>query len=99
MAKIYVWPTTVWESGDVAGIGVAEDGTQLSGHMSSNEAWFQHDMGITSNRKHDKYAEHYPDGYELVYISIAEIEGGDIQKNQEFEAWYEQQARQQAGGE
>lgn len=52
--------------GDVSGAAVAEDGTYLAGHLSSSMGWFRHDMGLASNWKHDKYAAHYPDGYELV---------------------------------
>lgn len=40
----------------------------LTGHLSSGEEWFKHDMGITSDWKHDIYEKHYPDGYNLEYL-------------------------------
>jgi hypothetical protein len=30
-------------------------------------------MGLTSDRKHDKYQQHYPDGYELVDVPDDEV--------------------------
>jgi len=53
---------------DVHGQALAEDGTGLAGHLSSSESWAKHDMGLTSDWKHDTYDEHYPQGYELVWI-------------------------------
>lgn len=52
---------------DVVSIALAEDGELLAQHMSSNETWAQYDMGINSGRKHDKYQEHYPCGYNLLW--------------------------------
>jgi hypothetical protein len=49
-------------------IAMAEDGTYLAGHGSSNEGWARHDIGISSDWKHDRYREHYPDGYDLVWL-------------------------------
>lgn len=49
-------------------VGLAEDGHCLSGHLSSDEYWARHDIGITSNWKHEEYKKHYPDGYELVWL-------------------------------
>ncbi len=85
MSKIYVWITTRYEGGDVAGVAVAEDGATLTGHLSSNENWFMHDMGITGTWKHDQYKAHYPNGYELIYVSMQEIEDSS---NKEFEEAY-----------
>lgn len=79
MNKIFLWcvPThsggrmvngsTV--SGNVIGYALAEDGTGLCSHLSSNEDFSKHDMGLTSNWKHDIYQEHYPDGYELEWVT------------------------------
>lgn len=52
----------------VKGESLSEDGHFLAGHLSSNETWFRHDMGLTSDWKHEKYKAHYPDGYELVEV-------------------------------
>ena len=68
--KIYLAcsPAAGWGAEDVVGYALAEDGQCLAQHLSSNVAWSQHDMGLTSDWKHDVYAEHYPDGYELEWV-------------------------------
>lgn len=55
-------------SGDVIGYALAEDGNGLGSHLSSNEDFSKHDMGLTSNWKHDGYKKHYPEGYDLEWI-------------------------------
>ena len=54
---------------DVLGVAISEDGNVLAQHLSSNEGWAKHDMGITSDWKHEEYSKYYKDGYELVYIN------------------------------
>ena len=54
--------------GDVLGCALAEDGTGLGSHLSSSVDFAKHDMGLTSNWKHEYYQEHAPDGFELVWI-------------------------------
>lgn len=62
--------------GDISGYAIdsliEDDGVtklnQIAGHWSSGESWCKHDMGITSDWKHDIYNEMYPDGYELVWL-------------------------------
>lgn len=54
-------------------MAMAEDGTCLAGHLSSSEGFARHDIGITSDWKHEHYRAHYPDGYELVWIDGAEV--------------------------
>ena len=80
MNKIYVFGIYTGDSsyGDVTGFAVdklivdPEDGVtklnSIAGHWSSGENWCKHDMGITSDWKHDTYKELYPDGYELVWL-------------------------------
>lgn len=53
-------------------IALAEDGHCLASHISSSESFARHDIGITSDWKHEKYREHYPDGYELVWVERPE---------------------------
>lgn len=53
---------------DLLGMAVAADGVFLASHLCSNENWVKHDMGLTSERNHDIYRRHYPDGYELEYV-------------------------------
>lgn len=55
--------------GDVVGYAMAEDGNVLCSHLSSSQGFCRHDMGLTSNWKHNYYKEHYPDGYELVDLT------------------------------
>ena len=57
------------QNSDVAGYALAEDGTGLASHISSNEDWAKHDMGLTSDLKKEIYEGHYPDGYELEWVS------------------------------
>lgn len=64
--------------GDVVGYAVyKQDWTDIDGrvklvilanHFSSGKNWCKHDMGITSDWKHDIYDAAYPDGYELVWL-------------------------------
>jgi len=65
--KIFLWlncKTPGW----YLPMAMAEDGTCLASHASSNESWAWHDIGLTSDWKHDLYAKKYPDGYELVRV-------------------------------
>jgi hypothetical protein len=55
-------------NGDVYAQAIAEDGTGLGGHLSSNKEWAKHDIGLTSNWHHDEYRKHYPGGYEVEWI-------------------------------
>lgn len=54
--------------GDVMGYALAEDGTGIASHLSSSVGFAKHDMGLSSDWKHEHYREHAPDGYELVWI-------------------------------
>ena len=60
--------------GDVIGYALADDGHALASHLSSNVGFSQHDMGLTSDWKHDKYKEHFPDGFELEWIDESDLE-------------------------
>ena len=53
------------KSGDVLGYALAEDGTCIASHLSSNEAFSKHDMGLTGNWKHDTYAKNCPDSFKI----------------------------------
>ena len=59
---------------DVMGYALAEDGHCIASHLSSNETWSKHDMGLTSDWKHDHYAKEYPDGYELEWVPMQDVE-------------------------
>ena len=73
MKKIYCWVNsgagTEWQHV----MAMCEDGEVLAGHLSSNRTWAMHDIGITSDWKHDLYQEHCPDGYELEWIDHNDV--------------------------
>jgi len=66
--KIYCFVHAVIFDSDVSVHALAEDGTFLAAHVSSSEQFAKHDIGLTSERKHDAYRAHYPNGYELEWI-------------------------------
>lgn len=70
--KIYVFINGSWGQ-DVIGYALAEDGAVLTHHISSSEQWLKHDMGVTSDWKHDTYRAHYPDGYEVEYVPLEDV--------------------------
>lgn len=50
---------------------LAQDGTELGGHICSHEGYMPHDLGIlegTRPDRHEKFREHYPDGYRMEFI-------------------------------
>jgi len=69
--KIFCWVNagkgTDWQ----VVMAMAEDGTCLASHVSSSESFAKHDIGITSDWKHETYKKHCPDGYELVWVDDA----------------------------
>ncbi len=62
--------------GDVLGAALAEDGTGLAEHLSSGVAYPKHDMGLTSDWKHDIYRKHAPDGFVLEWVDDAATHPG-----------------------
>ena len=54
-------------------VALGDDGKVLAGHSSSTEGWAKHDIGITSDWKHDSYKEHFPDGYELEWVDSKDV--------------------------
>ncbi len=69
--KIFCWVNSGRDTDMQMVCAMAEDGTGLAGHCSSSEHWARHDIGMTSDWKHDLYRKHYPDGYELEWVSDA----------------------------
>jgi len=48
-----------------------------------------HDMGLHSDWKHEKYNEHYPDGFELEWVEQSKLDSHEgwkkaFQKNREI---------------
>lgn len=79
MKKIFCFINSVSSIGyDV--VALSEGGKPLAGHISSTEWYAKHDIGMTSDWKHDKYKEEYPDGYELIWLTREELES-----NSEFQ--------------
>lgn len=77
--KIYVFCNTKdcdKGSGDWHSMAaVSEDGEWLAGHICSSHAWARHDMGIDEDGwKRNIYAEHYPDGFEVIGVESDEID-------------------------
>lgn len=68
LPKVYVFVNGIRRDGDVISVALSEDGHELSGHWSSSISWAKHDMGVEGDWKHDKYREHYPDGFEVVWV-------------------------------
>jgi hypothetical protein len=77
-AKIYVFCNTLncdrgagdWHSM----LAVAEDGHVLAAHICSHHGFAQRDMGIHPDGwKRDKYAAHYPAGFEVLFIESKDI--------------------------
>lgn len=66
-SKIYL---TCFPDGhsDVLGQAVREDGVPLAGHLSSDIGWAKHNLGLTSDWKHEIYQARCPEGYELIWI-------------------------------
>lgn len=62
--------------GDVLGMALAEDGTGIAEHLSSSVDFAKHDMGLTSDWKHEYYREHAPGGYELEWVDDIEAHAG-----------------------
>jgi hypothetical protein len=59
--------------GDVIAYALAEDGTCLAQHLSSSAGFAHHDIGMSSEWKHDIYRKHYPDGFHLVWIEPEDV--------------------------
>lgn len=70
--KIYCYVNTGRGTDMQTVIALCEDGHCLAQHLSSNEAWAKHDIGITSEQKHENYKEHCPGGYELIWLDVPE---------------------------
>jgi len=62
-------------SGWYEAVALAEDGHFLAGHICSHEGYMAHDLGITSNWKHDNYNKHFGEGnWELEWIDRDKLE-------------------------
>lgn len=74
---LYCVQTNFPRNGDVMGYALAEDGRGIGSHLSSNEGFARHDMGLTSDWQHDTYqAASFPFGYALEWVSDLEAHVG-----------------------
>lgn len=74
--KIYLACFPMGWKTDVVGHALAEDGAGLASHLSSNVEYSKHDLGLTSDWKHDVYQKHFPDGYELEWVDNPDTHAG-----------------------
>lgn len=85
MKKIYILGIFTGNYGHVSGYAVdrlIENNSEIkinviANHLSSDEYWCKHDMGIVSDWQHDIYNKLYPDGYELVWLGCFDY-GTDV---------------------
>jgi hypothetical protein len=75
-SKIYVF-SNVRGGGDGVCYAMAEDGTVLGSHWCSDESFAQHDLGVFEGSRpdrHEDYAKHYPNGYEMEFVRSSKID-------------------------
>lgn len=82
MKKIYCFVNSGRDTDMQHVIALCEDGYCLAGHLSSNEYFARHDIGLGSDWKHEIYKEHCPDGYELIWVD-------DPENSKEVESAYQ----------
>ena len=66
--KIFTWciPGGFGVINDVCAFAMAEDGTALGSHVSSNASWAKADISRPPHSQN--FDTHYPDGYEVVWL-------------------------------
>ena len=67
LPKIYVFINSQMSEWHTA-LAFSEDGFVLANHTSSTPEWSKHDMGITSDWKHERYKAYFPNGFELMWL-------------------------------
>jgi hypothetical protein len=55
--------------GDVMGVAMCECGDVLAEHYSSSEGFARHDMGVTSDWKHEYYLAHCGEGFNVQWVA------------------------------
>lgn len=79
-------------------VALGADGRCVASHVCSDTSFMPHDLGITSDWKHDKYDAAYPDGWELVDLTKATEK--ELDAHPEFQAaWALNQAQKKADDE
>ncbi len=54
----------------VQAYAISEDGVALVSRVSDDANFAKHDLGLTSDKCHDKYKKYFPGGYELEWIVL-----------------------------
>ena len=57
------------------GAAFVDDMGIIASHACSASGWVPHDMGITSDWKHEAYDELFPDGWEIEYMGETDVDG------------------------
>lgn len=73
--KIYCFSNVVG-GGDGEAIAISEDGVVLGSHWCSHECFVSEDLGVEEGSRpdrHETYAKHYPDGYEMEFVPSKEV--------------------------
>lgn len=74
--KIYCFSNVVG-GGEGMAHAIAEDGVVLGSHWCSHEGFVSGDLGVdegSRSDRHEAYAKHYPDGYEMEFVPSKEVE-------------------------
>lgn len=73
--KIYCYAVDVGRHWGLSVYALGDDGASLSQHLSSDKTWAQHDIGMTSNWKHDEYNNHFGENqWELEWIEYEDLD-------------------------
>lgn len=70
--KIYAFINGRFGKNDFVVVAMAEEGTVLANHVSSSRQWAKHDIGVTSNWKHEVYNQFYMNGWDIEWITREE---------------------------
>jgi len=54
----------------------------LASHIYSDPSFMPHDLGITSDWKHETYSEYFPEAWELVDSTTLSVD--ELEKHEEF---------------
>lgn len=76
MNKIYCFSNVVG-GGEGVAYAIGDDGVILGSHWCSHESYVPQDLGVIEGSRPDRhkiYREHFPNGYEMVFVPSSEVE-------------------------